>query len=107
MCVCRGLTHPLLKGNRWRLNPGSPLLLSLEHSRNQSVRNGVCVAFPVFPVLAAAAVFVAHAAVDQQDGHVNDVEVRQYVAEPAGGAVSQRAHQVPGVVEVAGHAPEA
>lgn len=50
---------------------------------------------------------VAYAAVHQQDGHVDDVEVGQDVAEAAGGAVRQRAHQVPGVVEVASHAPEA
>lgn len=50
---------------------------------------------------------VAHAAVHQQDGHVNDVEVREDVAEAAGGTVGQRAHEVARVVEVAGHSPEA
>lgn len=49
---------------------------------------------------------IAHAAVDQQDGHVNDVEIRKNVSEATGGAVRQRAHQVPGVVEVPRHAPE-
>lgn len=49
---------------------------------------------------------VAHTAVDQQDGHVNDVEVWEYVAEAAGGAVSQRPHQVTSVVEVPRHSPE-
>ena len=43
----------------------------------------------------------------QQDGHVDDVEVGQEVAAAAGQAVRQAAHQVAGVVEVAGHAPEA
>lgn len=44
---------------------------------------------------------------DQQDGHVNDVEIWKYVAKATRGTVGQRAHQVAGVVEVPGHAPEA
>lgn len=79
---------------------------SLKDPRNQPVRHLVGVAFPVLAVLAAAAVLVAHAAVHQQDGHVNDVEVREKMAEAAGGAVGQRSHQVAGVVEVARHSPE-
>lgn len=50
---------------------------------------------------------IAHTAVDQQDGHVNDIEVRENVSKAAGGAVGQRTHQVSGVVEVPGHSPEA
>lgn len=50
---------------------------------------------------------VAHTPVHQQDGHVNDVEVRVQVAKTAGGAVGQRAHQVARVVEVPRHPPEA
>lgn len=50
--------------------------------------------------------FVTHAAVDQQDGHVDNVEIWKNVGETTGGAVGQGAHQVAGVVEVARHSPE-
>lgn len=79
---------------------------SLKDPGNQPVRHGVGVALPVFAVFAAAAVLVAYAAVDQQDGHVDDVEVREEVSEATGGAVGQRSHQVARVVEVARHSPE-
>lgn len=84
-----------------------PPSAALKQPRNQPVRHSVSVASPVFAVLAAAAVLVAHAAVHQQDGHVNYVEVREQVAETTGGAVGQGAHQVTCVVEVARYAPEA
>lgn len=87
-------------------HPTMPLF-SLKHPGDEPVRDSIRVPFPVLGVLAAAAVLVPDAAVDQQDGHVNDVEVGQYVSEAAGGAVRQRAHQVTRVVEVPGHAPEA
>lgn len=80
---------------------------SLKHSRNQSVRHSVCVSLPVLAVFAAAAVLVTHTAVDQEDGHVNNIEVGQNVTKATGSTVRQRAHQVTGVVEVAGHTPEA
>lgn len=50
--------------------------------------------------------FISHTPVDQQDGHVDNVEVRENVAETTGGTVGQGAHQVAGVVEVARHSPE-
>ena len=88
-------------------NPSLSPSPSLKHTRNQPIRHSICVALPVLAVLAAAAVLVAHTAVHQQDGHVNDVEVGQNVAEATGSTVGQRAHQVTCVVEVPGHAPEA
>lgn len=60
------------------------LLLSLfqilKQSRDEPVGHCISVAFPVLPILAAAAMFITHTAVDQQDGHVNNVEVRKNVA---------------------------
>lgn len=67
----------------------------------------VGVPLPVLAVFATAAVLVTYAAVNQQDGHVNDVEVREKMSEATGGAVGQRSHQIPSVVEVARHSPEA
>lgn len=84
-----------------------PVSAMLKQPRNQSVRHSVGVAPPVFAVLAAAAVLIAHTPVHQQNGHVNYVEVWEQVAKTAGGAVGQRAHQVTRVVEVARYAPEA
>lgn len=71
------------------------------------MRHGVGVPLPVLAVFAAAAVLVAYAAVNQQDGHVNDVEEREKMSEATGGAVGQRPHQIASVVEVARHSPEA
>lgn len=79
----------------------------LKHSWDESVRHSVRVLLPVFAVFAAAAVLVPHTAVHQQDGHVNDIKVREQVTESAGRAVGQRSHQVPSVVKMPGHAPEA
>lgn len=84
----------------------SSTLLPLKHPRNKPVWHSVRVAFPVLPVLAAAAVLIPHTAVDQQYGHVHDVEVREEVSEATGGTVRQGAHQVASVVEVPGNAPE-
>lgn len=50
---------------------------------------------------------VADAAMDEQDGHVDDIEIRQQVVKPTGQAVGQRSHQVSGVVHVTGQPPEA
>lgn len=83
------------------------LLPFLKHSRYQPVRHSIGVAFPVLAILAAAPVLITNTSVDQQDGHVNNVEVWQYVAKATGSTVGQRTHQVTGVVEVTRHAPEA
>lgn len=43
----------------------------------------------------------------QQNSHVDHIEVGQDVTEATGGTIGQRPHEVSGVVEVTGHAPEA
>lgn len=88
------------------LTAGDPALSPLKEPRNQPVRHLVGVPLPVLAVLAAAAVLVTDAAVNQQDGHVNDVKVRENMTEATGGAVGQRSHQIASVVEVARHSPE-
>lgn len=82
-------------------------LSSLEEPRDEAVGHSVGVALPVLSIFAAAAVLVTNAAMNQQDGHVNDVEVRKEVSKAAGSAVGQRPHQIAGVVEVARHSPKA
>lgn len=81
--------------------------VSLEDSRQQAVGHSGCVTFPVLAVLIAAAMLITDAAVQQQDGHVDDVEVGQQVPAPARHAVRQCAQQVAGVVKVTCSAPEA
>lgn len=104
MCICWGQGHTDYPARCSQLSHTiTPLL---KEPGDQPVRHGVGVALPVFAVFAAAAVLVADAAVNQQNGHVDDVEVREEVSEAAGGAVGQRSHQVAGVVEVARHSPE-
>lgn len=61
---------------------------------------------PVLAVFAGATVFIPHAAVGQQNGHVNDVEIRQDVPKATSQAVRQGAHQVACVVKMASHSPE-
>ena len=93
-------SSPPRGGSSWH---GAPL----EDAREQAVRHGGRVALPVAAVLVGTPVLVPEAAVGQQDGHEDDVEVGQEVAAATGQAVRQAAHQVTRVVEVAGHAPEA
>lgn len=80
--------------------------LTLEDAGQQTVGHCGGVAVPVLAVFVTAAVLIAYAAMYQQDGHVDDVEIRQQVLAPTGHAVRQRAHQVTRVVHVAGHPPE-
>lgn len=81
-------------------------MFNLKDARQQTVWHGGGVAVPVLAVFVTAAVLVAYAAMHQQDGHVDDVKVRQQVHAATGHAVRQRAHQVARVVHVAGHPPE-
>ena len=53
------------------------LCYPLEYSRYEPVGHGICVTLPVIAIFAAAAVLISHTAVDQQDGHVYEVEVGQ------------------------------
>lgn len=61
---------------------------------------------PVLPIFAATTVLVPNAAVGEQNGHVNDVEVRQDVLKATSQAIGQRAHQVSCVVEMTCPAPK-
>lgn len=62
---------------------------------------------PVLPIFAATTVLVPNAAVAQQNGHVNDVEVRQDVLKATSQAIGRRAHPVSRVVEMTCPAPKA
>ncbi len=79
---------------------------ALEDVGQQTAGHGCGVALPVLAVLVATAVLITNAAVHQQDGHVDDVKIRQQVLATAGQAVRQWAHQVPRVVHVTGHPPK-
>lgn len=80
--------------------------LALKYSGQEPVGHRSSVALPVLPILAAAAVLVPNAAVGEQNGHVNDVEVRQDVLKATSQAIGQRAHQVSRVVEMTCPAPK-
>lgn len=62
---------------------------------------------PVLPIFAATTVLVPNAAVGEQNGHVNNVEVRQDVLKATSQAIGQRAHQISRVVEMTCPAPKA
>lgn len=79
---------------------------SLKKSGKKPVRYCISVPLPVLAILARASVFIPDAPVNQKDGHVNDVEVRQNVLKATSQTVCQGAHQVSSIVEVACHSPE-
>ena len=62
---------------------------------------------PVRAVATGAVLIVAALAMDQQDRKVDEIEVRQYVAELARQAPGQTHHQIAGEVEVPRDAPKA
>lgn len=62
---------------------------ALEDVGQQTAGHGCGVALPVLAVLVATAVLITNAAVHQQDGHVDDVKIRQQVLTTAGQAVRQ------------------
>lgn len=79
---------------------------TLKHSWYEPVRHGSSVATPVLPVLAGTTVFIPNAAVDEQNRHINNVEVRQDVFKPTSQAISQGAHQISRVIKMPCPPPE-
>ena len=78
-----------------------------EYERHHPIRHRLAVALPVGPVLAGAPNIVSEAAVEQQDGEEEDVEVGQGPGETGGGRPKKGRQDLGGVVEVACQAPPA
>lgn len=72
---------------------------------DQLVRNSLHVLFPELAILALAASVITLDAVQQQDGHVDDVEVRQQVLGAAGHAHGQGDQEITNIVEVTRETP--
>jgi len=83
------------------------ILFSLVDIGDQLVRNHPHVFLPVLAVLALAASVITLDTVQQQNGHVDDVEVGQQVLGTAGHAHGQRQQQIADIVEVARQTPVA
>lgn len=72
---------------------------------DELVGDNLLVLLPVLAILALAAGVVTLDAVQQENGHVNDVKVREQVLGAAGHAESQRDQKIAHIVEVARETP--
>lgn len=78
---------------------------SLEDVRKDLVRHLGAILFPVLSVLSAAASIITVDTVDEEDGHIDDVEVRHEVGHSTGEAEGERHHEVTDVVKVTRKTP--
>jgi len=96
----------LTDGKEWRRKRkerSTPI--RLVDVRDELVRDSLHVLLPELAVLALAASVITLDAVQQQDGHVDDVEVRQQVLGTARHAHGQGDQQITNIVEVTGETP--